>query len=378
MKTIIKREIKDQVETKLNTKKATIIYGARQVGKTTLVESIVGNDENVLWLTGDDPDVRSTFEDITSTALKYIIGDHHTVVIDEAQRIVNIGIKLKLITDQIPDVNLIVTGSSSFEFANKTKESLAGRKWEYQLFPLSFSELVRHNGLLEEKRLLEMRLIYGQYPDVITDNVNRKQILKELSDSYMYKDVLALEDIKKPDSLVKMLKALALQIGSQVSYSEIGQLCGLDYKTVEKYITLMEQAFIIFRLPAYNSNQRNELKKSRKIYFVDNGIRNVLINNFTNPEGRSDIGALWENYLVSERYKLINYRDPFITQWFWRSKTQQEVDFVEEKDGKLRAYEFKWNPAAKYREPASFKETYNVDAIDVIHRDNYDKFLLEL
>ncbi|MFI3286089.1 MAG: ATP-binding protein [Rikenellaceae bacterium] len=372
---MVDRVIKDAITAKLGSKKAIILMGARQTGKTTLLRELFSAEEAILWLNGDEADVRELFDNVTSTRLKAIIGNKKVVVIDEAQRIEDIGLKLKLITDNIPDVQLVATGSSSFDLANKVNEPLTGRKWEYKIFPISFAEMVSHHGLMEEKRLLPHRLIYGYYPDVVTSQGEEKEILKQLSDSYLYKDILMWEQIKKPDKLLKLLQALAFQVGSQVSYNELAQLCGLDSKTVEKYILLLEQTFVIFRLSSFSRNLRNELKSSKKIYFYDNGIRNALIANFAQAELRGDMGALWENFLISERMKNNHYSNRWCNSWFWRTAQQQEIDYVEEEDGAIRAYEFKWNPKAKAKAPAKFLESYGSE-FSVVHPGNVDDFLL--
>lgn len=372
---MVERFISNIIKLKLWCGKAIILMGARQTGKTTLLKSLFGGEDNVLWLNGDEADIRDIFDNITSTRLKAIIGDKKVVVIDEAQRIENIGLKLKLITDNIPDVQLVATGSSSFELANKVNEPLTGRKWEYKIFPISFAEMVAKIGLIEEMRMLPHRLIYGYYPDVVTTQGSEKDILKQLSDSYLYKDILMWEQIKKPDKLLKLLQALAFQIGSQVSYNELAQLCGLDSKTVERYIILLEQTFVIFRLGSFSRNLRNELKSSRKIYFYDNGIRNAIIANFAQPETRTDMGALWENFVISERIKNNNYSGRWCNSWFWRTTKQQEIDYVEEEDGKISAFEFKWNKRAKAKIPTLFIDNYNSN-FSVIHPGNVDEFLL--
>ncbi len=276
----------------------------------------------------------------------------------------------------MPDVQLIATGSSSFDLANQVNEPLTGRKWEYTMYPLSFGEMVAHHGLLDEKRLIPHRLVYGYYPDVVVHQGEEKEILKQLSESYLYKDILMWEQIKKPEKLMRLLQALALQVGSQVSFNELGQICSLDSKTVEKYIVLLEQTFVIFRLGSFSRNLRNELKSSRKIYFYDNGIRNALIANFSQVETRSDVGALWENFLVSERLKMLSYNNLWRNSWFWRTSDQKEIDYVEEGDGAIAAWEFKWNPQAKAKQPARFAKSYPDSTFAVVHSDNVDEFLL--
>ena len=372
---MIERILEKQILAKINKKKSIILMGPRQVGKTTLLKSLFEKSTEIIWLNGDEPDIQSIFENISSKRLEAIIGNKKMIIIDEAQRIPEIGLKMKLITDQLLNVQLIATGSSAFELSNKLNESLTGRKWEFKMYPISFQEMVNHHGLLNEIRLLPHRLIYGFYPDLVNHPGNEKEILKQLSDSYLYKVLLMIDQIKKPSALVKLLQALALQIGSQVSYHELAQICGLDGKTIEKYMMLLEQSYIIFRLTSFSRNQRNELKKSRKVYFFDNGIRNSLIANFEQIENRTDIGALWENFLVSERVKYLAYQQKWVNNWYWRTTEQQEIDYVEEENGQLSAYEFKWNPKAKGSIPNSFKKTYPTATINIIHRENFEQFL---
>lgn len=373
---MIERILEKTLKNKLNTGKAIVLLGPRQVGKTTLLKMLFGTSDEVLWMNGDELDIQALFANISSTRLKAIFGAKKIIIIDEAQRIQDIGLRMKLITDQIPEVQLVVTGSSSFELANKLNEPLTGRKWEYKMYPLSFAEMAAHHGLLEEKRLLAHRLIYGYYPDVVNNVGVEKEILKQLSNSYLYKDVLLLEQIKKPEGLIKLLQGLAYQVGSQVSYNELAQLTGLDAKTVEKYIEALEQTYIVFRLGSFSRNLRSELKKSRKIYFYDNGIRNALIANFNQVELRTDVGALWENFMVSERMKYLQYSQQWVNSWYWRTKEQKEIDYIEEQDGVLTAFEFKWNPDAKHKMPRLFLETYTGSEFKIIHRDNFEDFLM--
>ncbi len=373
---MIKRSIESEILGEIGKGKAIIILGARQVGKTTLLKGMFKSGEQTLFLNGDEADVRAMFENPTSTSLKAIAGSNKTIVIDEAQRIADIGMKLKLIIDNIPDVQVIATGSSSFELANRINEPLTGRKWEHKMFPLSFGELVGQNGLLEEKRMLRHRLVYGTYPDVVVNEGEEKRILKELSEDYLYKDILAFDKIKKSDRLVKLLQALAFQVGSQVSYNEIGQICGLSGGTVENYIDILEKCYIVFRLGSFSRNLRNELKSSRKIYFYDNGIRNAIIANFNPMDLRNDTGALWENFIVSERVKANSYNARFCNSWFWRTAQQQEVDYLEEEDGRLSAFEFKYNPKKTARAPLTFSKAYPEASFKVITPDNIEEFLL--
>lgn len=376
---MIDRILKQKIKEMMGAGKAIIIMGPRQVGKSTLLRDMFGSSKNVMWLNGDDPDVQRWFADITSTRLRAIAGKNKYVVVDEAQRIADIGVKLKLITDQIKEVQLIATGSSSFELASKVNEPLTGRKREYKMYPLSFAEMVNHTSLIEEKRMLPHRMIYGYYPEVVTNQGDEKRILKELADSYLYKDILALDSISKPDKLLRLLQALALQIGSQVSYNEVGQLVGLDAKTVDRYIDLLEKCFVVFRLYSFSRNLRNELKSSRKIYFYDNGIRNAVLANFSMLESRTyeEAGALWENFIISERMKRNAYTDSYCNTWFWRTQQQKEIDYIEEADGKISAFEFKWNPKAKYKYPKQFAEAYPGSDFTVITPDNMEDFVLD-
>ena len=374
---MIARAIEDSVRNEINFgRKAVILLGARQVGKTTLLRSLFPEGSDVLWLNGDASNTRVLLTPQSVEQLRVVIGKHSVVVIDEAQRIPDVGIVLKLIIDNIPSVKVVATGSSSLDLANRTTEPLTGRKRQFTLFPLSFAEMVEYHGLIPETNLIPHRLIYGYYPDIVNSPGEERQLLQELSDSYLYKDILALDKIKKSEQLTRLLRALAFQIGSQVSYTEVGQLCGLDNKTVDKYISVLEQTFVIFKLGSYSRNLRNELKASRKIYFTDNGIRNALIADFRPIELRDDVGKLWENYLVSERFKRNKYAESYANPWFWRTQTQQEINYIEEQDGRLSAYEFKWNPSAKTKQPKSFQSAYPNSSFSVVNRENFVEFLM--
>ena len=346
--------------------------------KTTLLKSLFNASDSVLWLNGDELDVQNLFASLSAQRFKAYLGNKKILVIDEAQRIADIGLRLKLIADSIPDIQVFATGSSSFDLANRVNEPLTGRKREFHLYPLSFKELVENSDLLSEKRMIPHRLVFGSYPEVVTSQGNEIEVLKELSQSYLYKDILTFEKIRHSEKLVKLLQALAWQIGSQVSYNELAQICSMDAKTVEHYITILEQAFIIFRLGTFSRNLRNELKNSRKIYFYDNGIRNAVIANFSQIENRNDAGALWENYLVSERLKKNEYEGNMENHWFWRTKEQQEVDYLEETNGNLSAFEFKWSDAAakKARLPLTFSRSYKDAEFSVISPQNVEYFLL--
>jgi len=373
---MIERSLARIIKNRLGKGKIILVFGPRQVGKTTLLKEMFADGQsNLLWLNGDEADVRELWANTTSTRLKTLIGKNKLLLIDEAQRIENIGVTLKLIVDNIKNVQVVVTGSSAFELSNRLQEPLTGRKYEYFLYPLSFSEMVNHSGAMDEQRLLEHRLVFGYYPEVVTGIGEEREILSLLANSYLYKDLLAVENLKKPAFLEKLLQALALQVGSEVSYNELGQFVGADNQTIERYIDLLEKAFIVFRLQALSRNVRNEIKKTRKVYFYDNGIRNTIIKNFNPLNMRQDVGALWENFLISERMKKNHYGGKQVNRFFWRTKQQQEIDYIEEYDGKLHVYEFKWNPAKRVQFSKTFTNAYPGSETDVISQENYIDFL---
>jgi predicted AAA+ superfamily ATPase len=373
---MIKRTLAEVIKKNLGKQKAIIILGARQVGKSTLLKMLYKkNDESVLYWDGDEPDIRQMLVNVTSTQLRKLIGNAGVLIIDEAQRIENIGMTLKLITDKIPEVQLLVSGSSALELSLGLNEPLTGRKYEFQLMSLSTDEMIKYHGLMDEKRLLSHRLIYGFYPDVVTKSGDEQLNLKNLANSYLYKDIFNFKEVRKPEILSKLIKALALQIGSEVSYHELSQIAGCDSETVQRYIDLMEKTFIVFRLPSFNRNLRNELKKSRKIYFYDNGIRNAVIGDYKNIELRNDIGALWENFLVSERLKFLENNQIQAATYFWRTKNQQEIDYIEERGGMLYAYEFKWKAYKEARFSKTFKDAYPDHETKTISSENYIDFL---
>lgn len=373
---MIKRLLESTLIKRMADKKAIILLGPRQSGKTTLIKHLTERSgKKLLFWNGDETDVRTMLEKPTSTKLRNLIGKNRLLVIDEAQRIENIGLCIKLITDNIPEVKVTATGSSAFELANKINEPLTGRKWEYQLYPLSFAEMCQYHGEIDERRLLEQRLIYGYYPEVVTSPGSEKNLLKQIAGSFLYKDILTWEKIHKPDRLERLVQALAFQVGNEVSYNELGQLIGLDNQTVEKYIHLLEKSFVVFRISSLSRNLRNELKKSRKIYFYDNGLRNAVINQF-NPIGlRNDTGALWENFLISERIKHTHYNEIYCNRFFWRTHAQQEIDYIEEREGKLFAFEFKWNKKAKVKFPKAFASNYPKAEMKLITPDNFEEFI---
>ncbi len=372
---MIRRSLEIKIKEKIGSNKAIIILGSRQTGKTTLLKSMFSKLNKPLWIDAEEARSQSLFRERSVQRFSSVFAPYNTIVIDEAQAISDIGIKLKLIIDNLPGKQIIATGSSAFELANKVNEPLTGRKWEYYLFPLSFQEMVNENGLWAEKANLDKRLIFGMYPEVVTSVGREKEILQQLANSFLYKDILMWENIKKPEKIIQLLQALALQIGQQVSFNELSQLLNLKSETVEKYIRLLEQTFVIFRLGSFKRNIRNELKKSKKIYFYDNGIRNALIANFSMPDVRQDIGALWENFMISERIKYNHYNNVWANSWFWRTKSQQEIDYLEEMDGKLYAFEFKWNAKKKVNPPLSFQKAYPEFEFQVVNPENFEEFI---
>ena len=374
---MIKRLLQDTIEARMFSGKAIIVIGARQVGKSTLFKMILEKrDEPTLSLNCDEPEVKEMLTQMNTQELKLLIGNNKIVMIDEAQRVENIGMTLKRITDNFPDVQLLVTGSSSFELQDKLNEPLTGRKIEYHLFPLSTGELLQAQGLLSVKQTLENRLIYGSYPDIINHTDDAKELLNNLSSSYLYKDLLSLESIRKPALLSKLLTALALQVTSEVSYNELAQTIGTDNKTVEKYIDLLEKCYIIFKLNGFSRNLRTELKKAKKFYFYDNGIRNAILQNFAPLALRQDVGALWENFFISERIKANQYAGRYVNSYFWRTNQQQEIDYIEESDGSFSVFEMKWNPKrANTKIPSPFINTYEVKEQAIVTPDNWMQWL---
>ena len=358
--------------------KAIILLGARQVGKTTLLKKIIQEQQvEVLYLNCDEPQTVTALTNCNLRELQMVIGANKFVVIDEAQKVDNIGLTLKLIVDNMPDVQVIATGSSAFELRNCLNEPLTGRKYEYQMFPISSKEIYQSSGYIDLKGLLETRLIYGSYPDILNHANDARELLRMLTDSYLYKDILATDNLRKPDVLDKLLRALAFQVGSEVSYNELAQTIGTDSKTVERYIELLEKCYIIFRLHGLSRNLRNELKKAKKIYFYDNGVRNAVIQQFAPLELRNDAGALWENFFISERIKRNHYQQNYCNIYFWRTKSQLEIDYIEEQNGQMTAFEMKWNPKKSNTSiPETFLNAYDVKETVVITPENYLEYLL--
>ena len=377
----IQRDLKAVLDLKIGKGKVLLLIGPRQVGKTTLLKNMlesVSTEKKVQFWNCDESDVRQFLSEANSAKLKSFVGNSDFIVIDEAQRVKDIGLTIKLLYDSFPNVQLAVTGSSSLDLSNSMNEPLTGRKFEYNLFPFSTNELVNHTSMLEEMRQLENRVVYGFYPDVVNNPGEEKEILTNIVNSYLYKDVFEFQDIRKSSVIEKLVQALALQVGSEVSFNELGNLLGIDSITVQRYVDLLEKAFVIFHIRSYSRNVRNELKKSIKIYFYDNGVRNSVISNFSPVDLRSDIGILWENFLISERIKNNAYHNKSAKYYFWRTTQKQEIDFIEEVEQNLFAYEFKYNPKkAKSKCPLTFSNNYPNVPFSVITSDNYMDFVLE-
>ena len=373
---MIQRALQGHIEACFFKGKAIIIYGARQVGKTTLIRAIQDKlaETDSLYLNCDEPDLRSRLTEVTSTELKALTGRKKIIFIDEAQRVKNIGITLKLLIDNFPDRQVVATGSSSLDLSNEIVEPLTGRKYEFQLFPFSLAELRQKYSLLEIKRLLETRMILGMYPEIEEKPDEAEVLLKALASSYLYKDVLQYQNLKRPELLEKLLIALALQIGSEVSYNELANMLGVNKETIVNYILLLEKAFVIYRLSPFSRNLRNELAKLRKIYFYDTGIRNALINNFNPVQRRQDVGRLWENFMISERLKINSCRGNSVNTYFWRTHQQQEIDYLEERNGVLSGFELKWK-GGKKRAPKVFLSAYPGSRMEFVDRETYDQFV---
>lgn len=372
---MITRTIGKHIENDYNKGKIIVVTGARQVGKTTLYEQLSGQDGKILRLNCDNYDDVQALSHRTSTELKELFEGYSMAIIDEAQRVPEIGLCLKMIADLKLGTQVLVTGSSSLELHSKISEPATGRLFEYDLYPLSLDELHGHTSFREENRLLEHRMVYGLYPEVVTHPEDAKRLLSAIANNYLYKDLLEYKGIKKADLLQRLVRALALQVGSEVSYNELANMLGVDKGTVESYIGLLEQCYVVFRLPSYSNNLRNEIKKGKKIYFYDNGIRNALISNFAPLDLRTDVGALWENLMVSERVKRNAYSRNYANLFFWRNVQQQEVDLIEEQDGRLKAFEFKWNENKKAKLPGSFASTYPDAEFEVVTKSNYKDFV---
>ena len=372
---MIKRLLQERLIDAYRRKKVIVILGPRQVGKSTLLDVLSAGQQNVRSLNCDNEDERRLLQGRTSTELRLLVAPYDFFLIDEAQRVRNIGLTLKMIADLKLQTQVIVTGSSSLDLADEINEPATGRLLNYNLFPFSLPELSQTTSRLEEQRLLEQRMVFGLYPEVVNEPMAARETLVNLTNNYLYKDLLAFRGIKKPDVILNLVRALALQVGSEVSYNELSNLIGVDKVTVESYVNLLEKCFIIFRLNSFSRNVRNEIKKGKKIYFLDNGIRNAVLSNFAPLELRNDAGILWENLMISERIKRNAYLGSYARLYFWRTHDQKEIDLVEEMDGRLTAYEFKWNERRQPCVPKTFAENYPNFAFHVINRESFWEFL---
>lgn len=376
----IKRKILPKIKEKLSSERAAIIHGPRRVGKTTLVEKILEDydQEDYIYYKGDDLDAQDILSSQRLRILKENFSGYELLVVDEAQYINNIGMSLKLVVDNIEDIKVIATGSSSFDLQQNVGEPLVGRKFDYTLYPISQIEMMEYENKFEAKKQLENRLIYGTYPEIITtENVKqKKEKLKEIASSYLFKDVLEHEGIKHRKKIVDLLRMVALQIGHEVSKTEIAKKLQISVKLVDKYLDLLEKSYVLINIRGFSRNLRKEITKSSRYYFYDNGVRNALIDNFNDLKSRNDIGQLWENFLVVERLKKQSYTDLHASNYFWRTYDQKEIDWVEQRDGKLYGYEFKWSENKQPKAPKDWVETYDNAEYEVVNRKNYLDFIL--
>lgn len=359
--------------------KVIVLYGPRRVGKTTLLKHYSAHaDEAPLFVTGEDVAVRDYLASCSIEKLRSFVGAKRLLLIDEAQYIENIGLNLKMLVDHVPGLKIVATGSSSFDLARGTGEPLTGRKYTLLLLPLAQMELSAVEAPHETRARLELRLLYGSYPEVVLleDNAGRERYLKELVASYLFKDILQLEDVRHAEKLSRLLQLLAFQIGREVSLSELGTQLGLSRNTVDRYLDLLEKVFVIYARSGFSRNPRNEIGKSRRYYFVDNGVRNALVNNFNPLSMRDDVGALWENYAITERWKANLYLERPVRSAFWRTYAQQEVDLVEEHADTLDGFEFKWASSRRVKAPSGWHKAYPGASFAVVHRENYLPFVM--
>jgi len=367
---MIERTIGDRMRQRLGDRKAIVLKGARQVGKTTLLKQLL-SDKRVLWVNGDKTTDRALWDNVDPQRLRFLLEGYNYVVIDEAQRVANIGLTAKLIIDEEYGIQPILSGSSSLNLASTLNEPLTGRKWSYELLPISWSELRSYRGNYAALQQLEQRLLLGNYPEIVTAQTEVISRLEEIASSYLYKDILDYGLVRKPELIERLLRAIAYQVGSEVSYNELANMLQVSNDTVRRYIQLLEESYVLFRLDPLSTNPRKEISTSRKIYFVDNGIRNAVINNFDPLSLRNDHGALWENYIVSEFLKHQRHTGQRSMLYYWRSKGGAEVDLVVQEGGRYRAFKIKYNPKKKPRFPASFVERYAPVEMTVVNSDNF-------
>ncbi len=374
----VPRYLKKELLNKIRPGKVVVLYGPRQVGKTTLMQELLRSfpPEEVLVVSGENKDVEGWLSSQSIETLRHFIGTKTLLAIDEAQKVAHIGLNLKLIVDHFPQVRVFVTGSSSFEISQKLGDPLVGRQWEYYLFPMAQLELKEYEPLHISRAQLPQKLILGSYPEVLSlqDREDKMQLLIGLVENYLYKDILEFQDIRKADKIHDLLRLIAFQIGKEVSLNELGTQLHLDLRTVERYLDLLEKVFILKKIRGFSRNLRKEITKNARYYFLDNGIRNAVIRNFNSLENRQDVGELWENYVVAERLKKQHYYKKWASFYFWRTYDQKEIDWVEESEGSLSGYEIKWSEK-KRRVPALWKETYPHATYTVISPENYLEFI---
>lgn len=372
----IKRKLKQVILDRLIPNQVVVIYGARRVGKTTLIKEIMaGLEGEVKFINADNSVHRKEIETVNFHDLEQLVKGIDYLVVDEAQNIENIGQVLKIIVDNFDGIKILVSGSASFDLANKLGEPLTGRKRTLTMYPIAVGELGTSKASLQEQ--LAERLIYGSYPKIFDLNKEQKrEELQEIIDSYLYRDILVLDNINNSSKIQDLLKLLAFQVGQEVSYNNLANELGLHVATVQRYLDLLEKTFVIFRLQAFSRNLRNEIGKSQKYYFYDLGVRNAIISNFNDLDTRNDIGALWENFCIVERYKKLEYAREFANKYFWRTYAQAEIDYIEETGGHLYAYEFKWNSKAKAKLPKAFAEAYPNHSFQAITPENYLEFIM--
>jgi uncharacterized protein len=379
MAVFLERAITSKLLNKLIANKVLVLLGARRVGKTILIQELLNRHikEPYLMLNGEDMATMAILAQRTVENYQRLIGTKKLLIIDEAQKIPEIGLALKLMVDSIAGLKIIATGSSVFDLSNKLGEPLTGRKYTFYLFPLAQMEYSGSENLVETRARLEERMIFGCYPELLslTGNDEKEVYLNELVGSYLLKDILEYEGIKNSSKVLKLLQLIAFQIGKEVSLEELGKQLGISRNTVERYLDLLSKVFVIYRLPGFSRNLRNEITKTSRWYFYDNGIRNALINNFNPLTIRNDTGELWENYLLAERLKFQHYNGIHSNNYFWRTYQQQEIDLIEERDGKLFAYEIKWRSGKTVRIPSAWAKAYPESSFEVIHTENYLKWI---
>lgn len=372
------QRIYDNIGDFIEPNKVLVIYGPRRIGKTTMIQQYLEQTElKYRFDTGEDIRVQEVLSSENLDLIKDFAGSNELVVIDEAQNVPDIGLGLKLMVDHIPNIKVIATGSASFDLANKVGEPLVGRKWTKILYPVSQLELTREHSRFDITKNLEQYLIYGGYPEVLTaSESNRKRnVLEEIASAYLLKDILATEQVKSSKLLIDLLKLLAFQIGNEVSHSELGSQLSIDKKTVARYLDLLEKTFVIVSLRPYSRNLRKAISKKNKYYFVDNGIRNAIINNYNDLNTRNDRGQLWENFLVVERLKKQAYAQIHANNYFWRTYDQKEIDWVEEREGKIFGFEFKWQKHDSKNKPYWLESYPNEAVFELVNKDNYLEFV---